>query len=57
MKKHTRIKYETPTLNLILVEMEQGIAASSVTITPPDGSLVIQEEWQVDDDVTRTIEW
>lgn len=50
MKKDKKIKYETPTLEVIHVEMEQGIAAASVTVSGGDNEASYQpevEDWQV----------
>lgn len=37
MKKQ-KVKYEAPSLTVVTVELEQGIAASSASITPGGGA-------------------
>ena len=57
MKKDTRKVYESPTIEVIHLEMEQGIAAGSAVVRPHDVNNEIVEEWQVDPDDSRVIDW
>lgn len=36
MKNDNRIKYEAPTIEVVEIELEQGIAAASVTLSGGD---------------------
>lgn len=47
MKKEKKIKYEAPTLEVVFVELEQGIAAASVTVSGGNAGSPYQP--QVDD--------
>lgn len=47
MKKEKKIKYEAPALEVVFVELEQGIAAASVTVSGGDDDTPFQPE--VDD--------
>ena len=50
MKNHTKMKYETPQVNIVLLEMEHGIAAGSATINPgnPNPPFTPEvEDWKV----------
>nr|WP_306465230.1 hypothetical protein [Elizabethkingia sp. ASV34] len=44
-------------MKVFFVEMEQGIAAGSVRVVPPNNGGVVQDEWIQGDDDNRTIEW
>lgn len=49
MKLKNKLKYEAPTLRVIRVEAEEGIAAASATISGGDSSAPYQpvvEDWQ-----------
>lgn len=50
-------EYITPRVSLLLMEMEQGIAAGSARVLPPNSGGQVQEEWTTDPDDNRTIEW
>lgn len=34
MEKNNKLNYKAPALEVVVVELEQGIAAGSVTVTP-----------------------
>ena len=57
MIKENKITYEAPTLEVIYVEMEQGIAAGSAIVHPGNSAGEIKEEWQVDPNDDRTLDW
>lgn len=49
MKKDNKIKYEAPTIEVVEIELEQGIAAASVTLSGGDGASPYQpkvNDWQ-----------
>lgn len=49
MKNDSKIKYEAPTIEVVEVELEQGIAAASITVSGGDGTTPYQPEvtdWQ-----------
>ncbi|CAM3768723.1 hypothetical protein ELOC111193_18650 [Elizabethkingia occulta] len=50
-------EYFTPKIAVSLIEMEQGIAAGSARVLPPNSGGQVQEEWTSDPDDNRTIEW
>ncbi|MDR2230111.1 MAG: hypothetical protein LBE39_11650 [Flavobacteriaceae bacterium] len=50
-------EYVTPRVSSFLMEMEQGIAAGSARVLPPNSGGQVQEEWTTDPDDNRTIEW
>ncbi|PUB26354.1 hypothetical protein C8J95_11137 [Elizabethkingia sp. YR214] len=50
-------EYITPRVSLLLMEMEQGIAAGSARVLPSNSGGQVQEEWTTDPDDNRTIEW
>ncbi len=56
-KTDCRKNYVPPTLSLSLIEMENGIAAGSAKVIPPDNGGKVQEEWQNGTDDNRTIDW
>lgn len=47
--------YIPPRIEVLLIEMEQGIAAQSANVLPPNNGGVVQEEWQDDQDTDRTL--
>ncbi|WP_442590758.1 hypothetical protein ACSBL2_05970 [Pedobacter sp. AW31-3R] len=50
MKNDKKVKYEAPTIKVMIVELEQGIAAASVTFSGGDTATPNQpqvEDWQV----------
>ncbi|HFK5566101.1 TPA: hypothetical protein ACG0AB_001584 [Elizabethkingia anophelis] len=55
--KTQKSEYVSPDIRVFVVEMEQGIAAGSARVVPPNNGGVVQEEWIQGDDDNRTIEW
>lgn len=56
-KTDYRENYIPPTLSLSFIEMENGIAAGSAKVIPPDSGGKVQEEWDNGTDDNRTIDW
>lgn len=56
-KTDYRETYTSPTLTISFIEMENGIAADSAKVIPPDNGGKVQEEWQNGTDDNRTIDW
>ncbi|AJW65291.1 hypothetical protein VO54_03866 [Elizabethkingia miricola] len=55
--KQQKKKYEAPKIEVVLVKMEQGIAAGSATVSPLDTvNGTVKEEWDTEDQ-SGTIEW
>ncbi|MCL1668187.1 hypothetical protein M2T82_08955 [Elizabethkingia ursingii] len=50
-ERHTKKEYTPPTIEVTMVEMEEGIATGSATVAP-----VINENTNVDTD-TQTFDW
>ncbi|MBB6500986.1 hypothetical protein [Pedobacter cryoconitis] len=38
-----RKKYESPKLEVAIIELEQGIAASSATVTPVNANITVED--------------
>ncbi len=57
MNDFEKQEYVTPKVGSFLIEMEQGIAAGSARVLPPNSGGQVQEEWGQDPDDNRTIEW
>lgn len=57
MKEIEKKMYESPMIKISLVELEAGIAAGSAVIQPQDLNNQMQEEWEIDPDDNRTIQW
>ncbi|AQX06410.1 hypothetical protein KRE40_09980 [Elizabethkingia meningoseptica] len=57
MNNFQKEEYRSPRLETSLVEMEQGVAAGSARVLPPNSVGDVKEEWVVGDDDNRTIEW
>ncbi|UZJ65584.1 hypothetical protein OKW96_05185 [Sphingobacterium sp. KU25419] len=50
--------YQAPNMKVIVVEMEQGIAASSANVAPGDGnSGTVKHEWEVGSDASKEFSW
>ncbi|WP_407481018.1 hypothetical protein [Elizabethkingia meningoseptica] len=49
--------YSSPVLHVLLIEMEEGIAAGSARVSPTNTTGEVKEEWIIGDDDNRTIEW
>lgn len=52
-----RRRYVSPDIQVINLELEHSIAAGSAEVTPTNMDNTIIEEWEVDTDDTRTLEW
>ncbi|WP_231941770.1 hypothetical protein [Elizabethkingia meningoseptica] len=50
-EKHTKKEYASPTIEVTMIEMEEGFATGSATVTP-----AINENTNVDTD-TQTFDW
>lgn len=50
-------QYVAPTMTVIDLALEQGIAAGSALGSPTRNDNSVQEEWQIDADDSRTINW
>lgn len=58
MNQETEKKdYIAPELEVIRVEMEQGIAAGSATVNPADNNNEIKDEWEKDPDNNNSMDW
>lgn len=57
MSNFQKEEYVSPEFKTSLVEVEQGIAASSAIVLPPDSGGVIQENWDDDSNDDRGVEW
>lgn len=55
MKK--KQKYIQPTIHVIMVETEAGIAAGSATVISPDSNKQIYDEWETVPNEDRVINW
>ncbi|MBB6131653.1 hypothetical protein [Mucilaginibacter lappiensis] len=58
-KEEIKHKYVAPTLEVLLIKLEQGIAvgSASANVTPTDASNNVQDSWGADTDDNRTINW
>lgn len=57
MSNFQKEEYVSPEIEISLVEVEQGIAAGSAIVLPPDSGGVIQENWNDDSNDDRGVEW
>lgn len=57
IKENLKQEYSAPALDVLWLEMEQGIAAGSAKVIPPNSGGQVQEEWTQGPDDDRTIEW
>ncbi|MCL1664294.1 hypothetical protein M2T78_08530 [Elizabethkingia ursingii] len=57
MKNDQKQEYSAPVVEVLFLEMEQGVAAGSAKVVPPNSGGAVQEEWMRGDDDNRTIEW
>ncbi len=49
--------YIAPTLEVTIIEMEQGIAAGSATVKPGNLSGTVSHEWETDPERDEGIDW
>ncbi len=57
MENNERKNYSSPKLNVIHVNLEHALAASSITVSPGNSSNVVNDQWETDADDNRTINW
>lgn len=57
LKKMIKKSYTSPKLETVMIELEEGLAAGSATVTTPNNSNQVTQEWQQDDTDYRVIEW
>lgn len=56
MKK--KEEYLAPTISIVAIEIESGIASGSAKVNPgSDGTDIVEHEWEVGEDVEREFEW
>ncbi|WP_260395876.1 hypothetical protein [Elizabethkingia anophelis] len=55
--KINKKNYITPLLNIVTIEMEEGIASGSATTLPSSPNGQIREEWETAPDEDRPFEW
>ena len=54
---NTKKHYVAPTIVVSTIALEQGIAAGSALGSPIRNDNVIQDEWMIEADDSRTINW
>ncbi|MFD1771617.1 hypothetical protein [Sphingobacterium suaedae] len=57
MKKKLKKQYVSPTFSIQEIELECGIAAGSATARPENSDIEVYEQWQVEPDDNRIINW
>ncbi|NAW50698.1 hypothetical protein GNY06_04620 [Elizabethkingia argentiflava] len=58
MKKLEKQEYVPPEWDVLLLSMEQGIAAQSAIVEPPKtNNQEVREEWGNDDNVNQQMDW
>ncbi|TDS13185.1 hypothetical protein [Sphingobacterium paludis] len=57
MKKHTKLIYISPTIEIIPISLESSFAAGSAQVRPVNANQQATDEWDVDPDVERTYTW
>lgn len=57
MESNKSKKYSSPSLSVFYVDLEDSLSASSITVSPGNSSNVVNDEWEVDADDNRTINW
>ncbi|HFK5526081.1 TPA: hypothetical protein ACGZ99_000108 [Elizabethkingia anophelis] len=55
--KINKKNYIPPLLNIVTIEMEEGIASGSATTLPSSSNGQIREEWETAPDEDRPFEW
>lgn len=53
--KTQKKEYVPPKVSVILIEMEQGIAAGSARVTPVSATSQVEQEWETGTDRDTTI--
>lgn len=56
-KKEEKKSYVPPTIEIVMIEMEQGIGTGSATTSPNDGTNDIIDEWEDGSNTTGEIIW
>lgn len=49
--------YSSPKMTVMHVNLEHSVAAGSITVSPTNTNNVVNDEWEVDADDNRTINW
>jgi len=61
MKNNTKVRkkdtYTAPKIDILPLELEYGIAASSAIVRPPDTAGEIKTEWEVGTERNVEIDW
>lgn len=52
-----KLVYTTPKISLLILELEEGLAAGSATVRSQDAQQNVLDEWDVQPDDTRNIDW
>ncbi|MBP3942615.1 hypothetical protein J5U18_03390 [Sphingobacteriaceae bacterium WQ 2009] len=56
--RKTKNTYSSPSINLLVIEIEESIANSSIgTITPLNEASVISDKWLLEEDTETIIKW
>ncbi|MDV4102676.1 hypothetical protein CMT19_16680 [Elizabethkingia anophelis] len=54
---YSKKKYQSPTLTIEFIEMEEGISAGSATTSPTNSGGDLVEEWETSDNDERSMDW
>lgn len=57
LSKSKKRAYAPPSVQSFIIEMEQGIAAGSAAVVPPNSSAEILEEWDLGTDRGQNVNW
>lgn len=57
MSNPSKRPYESLSLTVLQIEIEQSIAAGSANVTPINSNQQVMEEWEEDPTDNRTIVW
>ncbi|MDE5430985.1 hypothetical protein KRE40_02080 [Elizabethkingia meningoseptica] len=57
MTQTTKKDYTAPNLELVLVKMEESVAAGSANIIPTDLNQQAYEQWETNPEETRPVNW
>lgn len=56
--KNIKRTYSSPSINLLVIEIEESIANSSIgTVTPLNDASAISEKWLIEEDTETIIKW
>jgi len=53
----TKTPYVKPIVTVTIIEIEYALAAGSATVLADDGNFQMFEDWEEEQDVSRTIDW